>query len=70
MRTTNQRLNIDSLRTFHAVARFRRFKRLQTRSSQRLTVTTQIHKLEELVGQKLFNRNNQGVELTMYGKKL
>ncbi len=71
MRTTNQRLNIDLLRTFHAVARFRSFKEAANhvhRSAS--TVTTQIHKLEELVGQKLFNRNNQGVELTMYGKKL
>ncbi|KJK17087.1 LysR substrate-binding domain-containing protein [Pseudomonas sp. 2(2015)] len=67
----NPRLNIDLLRTFHAVARFKRFKEAAAhvhRSAS--TVTTQIHKLEELVGQRLFARNNQGVELTMYGKKL
>ncbi|WP_438869108.1 LysR family transcriptional regulator [Pseudomonas sp. L1(2025)] len=67
----SKQLNIDLLRTFHAVARFRRFNEAANhvhRSAS--TVTTQIQKLEELVGQRLFSRNNQGVELTMYGKKL
>ncbi|MFC6300954.1 LysR family transcriptional regulator [Pseudomonas sp. CCM 7893] len=67
----SKQLNIDLLRTFHAVARFRRFNEAANhvhRSAS--TVTTQIHKLESLVGQRLFSRNNQGVELTMYGKKL
>ena len=67
----NKQLNIDLLRTFHAVARFRRFNEAANhvhRSAS--TVTTQIHKLEQLVGQRLVSRNNQGVELTMYGKKL
>lgn len=67
----NKQLNIDLLRTFHAVARFRRFNEAANhvhRSAS--TVTTQIHKLEALVGQRLFSRSNQGVELTMYGKKL
>lgn len=67
----NKQLNIDLLRTFHAVARFRRFNEAANhvhRSAS--TVTTQIHKLENLVGQRLFSRNNKGVELTMYGKKL
>lgn len=67
----SKQLNIDLLRTFHAVARFRRFNEAANhvhRSAS--TVTTQIQKLEDLVGQRLFSRSNQGVELTMYGKKL
>lgn len=67
----SKQLNIDLLRTFHAVARFRRFNEAANhvhRSAS--TVTTQIQKLEDLVGQRLFSRSNQGVELTMYGKKI
>ncbi|WP_010176266.1 LysR substrate-binding domain-containing protein [Pseudomonas sp. PAMC 25886] len=67
----SKQLNIDLLRTFHAVARFQRFNEAANhvhRSAS--TVTTQIQKLEDQVGQRLFNRSNQGVELTMYGKKL
>ncbi|MEO8492452.1 LysR substrate-binding domain-containing protein [Pseudomonas sp.] len=66
-----RQLNIDLLRTFHAVARFRRFNEAAEhvhRSAS--TVTTQIQKLEDQIGQKLFSRSNQGVELTVYGKKL
>ena len=62
---------IDLLRTFHAVARFRRFNEAAEhvhRSAS--TVTTQIQKLEDQIGQRLFTRSNQGVELTLYGKKL
>lgn len=66
-----RQLNIELLRTFHAVARFRRFNEAAEhvhRSAS--TVTTQIQKLEDQVGQRLFSRNNQGVELTLYGIKL
>ena len=66
-----KQLNIDLLRTFHAVARFRRFNEAAEyvhRSAS--TVTTQIQKLEDQIGQRLFSRSNQGVELTLYGKKL
>lgn len=66
-----KQLNIDLLRTFHAVARFGRFNEAAEhvhRSAS--TVTTQIQKLEDQVGQRLFSRSNQGVELTLYGKKL
>ncbi|WP_338484959.1 LysR substrate-binding domain-containing protein [Pseudomonas trivialis] len=66
-----KQLNIDLLRTFHAVARFRRFNEAAEhvhRSAS--TVTTQIQKLEDQVGQRLFSRSNQGVELTLYGTKL
>ncbi|EKG37738.1 LysR substrate-binding domain-containing protein [Pseudomonas syringae] len=64
-------LDVDVLRTFHAVARFGRFKDAAgyvNRSPS--AVTTQIQKLEELVGQRLFNRNNQLVELTQFGRRL
>ena len=66
-----KQLNIELLRTFHAVARFRRFNEAAEhvhRSAS--TVTTQIQKLEDQVGQRLFSRSNQGVELTLYGNKL
>ena len=66
-----RQLNIELLRTFHAVARFRRFNEAAEhvhRSAS--TVTTQIQKLEDQVGQRLFSRSNQGVELTLYGTKL
>lgn len=66
-----KQLNIDLLRTFHAVARFRRFNEAAEyvhRSAS--TVTTQIQKLEDQIGQRLFSRSNQSVELTLYGKKL
>ena len=66
-----KQLNIELLRTFHAVARFRRFNEAAEhvhRSAS--TVTTQIQKLEEQIGQRLFSRSNQGVELTLYGQKL
>lgn len=66
-----KQLNIELLRTFHAVARFGRFNEAAEhvhRSAS--TVTTQIQKLENQVGQRLFSRSNQGVELTLYGNKL
>ncbi|WP_338476745.1 LysR family transcriptional regulator [Pseudomonas khavaziana] len=66
-----KQLNIELLRTFHAVARFRRFNEAAEhvhRSAS--TVTTQVQKLEDQVGQRLFSRSNQGVELTLYGQKL
>lgn len=67
----SQRLNIDLLRTFHAVARYQRFKdAAHSVHRSASTVTTQIHKLEALVGRPLFYRNNQGTVLTLYGKKL
>ncbi|MCL2894518.1 LysR substrate-binding domain-containing protein [Brenneria tiliae] len=64
-------LDIDVLRTFHAVARFGRFKDAAAyvhRSAS--AVTTQIQKLEEKVGQQLFVRSNQFVELTQAGRRL
>ncbi|WP_455884507.1 LysR family transcriptional regulator [Pseudomonas spelaei] len=66
-----KQLNIDLLRTFHAVARFGRFNEAADHVHRSASaVTTQIQKLEKQIGQRLFSRNNQGVELTLYGKKL
>jgi DNA-binding transcriptional LysR family regulator len=64
-------LDIDVLRTFQAVARFRRFKDAADyvhRSPS--AVTTQIQKLEAKVGHQLLVRNNQLVELTPAGRQL
>lgn len=63
-------LDIDILRTFHAVARFGRFKDAAVyvhRSAS--AITTQVQKLEEMVGQRLFVRSNQSVELTQAGRQ-
>lgn len=64
-------LDIDVLRTFQAVARLGRFKDAADyvhRSPS--AVTTQIQKLEEKLGQQLFARSNQSVELTPAGRQL
>ena len=64
-------LDINVLRTFQAVARLGRFKEAADyvhRSPS--AVTTQIQKLEEKVGQQLFARSNQSVELTPAGRHL
>jgi DNA-binding transcriptional LysR family regulator len=47
----SKQLNVDLLRTFHAVARFRRFNEAaQHVHRSASTVTTQIQKLEALIG--------------------
>jgi len=64
-------LDIDVLRTFQAVARLGRFKAAADyvhRSPS--AVTTQIQKLEGKIGQQLFTRSNQSVELTPAGRQL
>ncbi|MBF8670395.1 LysR family transcriptional regulator [Pseudomonas putida] len=64
-------LDINVLRTFQAVARLGRFKDAADyvhRSPS--AVTTQIQKLEEQIGQQLFARSNQSVELTPAGRHL
>lgn len=64
-------LDIDVLRTFQAVARLGRFKDAADyvhRSPP--AVTTQIQKLEEKIGRKLFLRSSQSVELTPAGRQL
>jgi DNA-binding transcriptional LysR family regulator len=64
-------LDVDLLRTFHAVAKLGRFKDAAAHVNRSpSSVTAQIQKLEEMVAQRLFTRNNQAVELTQYGHKL
>jgi DNA-binding transcriptional LysR family regulator len=64
-------LSIDVLRTFQAVARFRRFKRAALFLNKSASaVTAQIQKLEESTGKALFFRSNQMIELTKYGVDL
>jgi DNA-binding transcriptional LysR family regulator len=64
-------LDVDVLRTFHAVARLGRFKDAAAYVARSPSaVTAQIQKLEDLVGQQLLSRNNQSVQLTQYGRKL
>ncbi|MFT4191932.1 MAG: LysR family transcriptional regulator [Comamonas sp.] len=64
-------LDIDVLRTFHAVARFGRFKDAATHVHRSPSaVTVQIQKLEDQLGQQLFVRSNQSVELTPPGRRL
>ncbi|AZC31813.1 LysR family transcriptional regulator [Pseudomonas chlororaphis] len=67
----SRKFDIAVLKTFHAVARFGRFKeaaRYVNRSAS--AVTVQIRKLEEQVGYRLFHRNNNVVELTPFGRRL
>lgn len=64
-------LDVDLLRTFHAVAKLGRFKDAAAQVNRSpSSVTAQIQKLEEMVAQRLFTRNNQAVELTQFGHKL
>ena len=64
-----KKLDVNLLRTFHAVARFGRFKTAADHVSRSASaVTAQIQKLEFQLGKKLFIRNNQGVELTRSGR--
>lgn len=64
-------LDVNLLRTFHAVARFGRFKAAAAHVHRSASaVTAQIQKLESELGRTLFIRNNQGVELTRAGRHL
>ena len=55
-------LDVDLLRTFHAVAKLGRFRMRPLMNRSPSSVTAQIQKLEEMVAQRLFTRNNQAVE--------
>ncbi|MGC2039181.1 LysR family transcriptional regulator, partial [Paraburkholderia caledonica] len=64
-------LDIDLLRTFHAVARLGRFRaaaELVNRSPA--AVSVQIQRLEAIAGGRLLERDNQSVTLTALGKRL
>ncbi|NBF05669.1 LysR family transcriptional regulator [Pseudomonas sp. Fl5BN2] len=67
----NRQFDVAVLKTFHAVARFGKFKDAAIYVNRSASaVTVQIHKLEEQVGRRLFNRNNNFVELTPFGRRL
>nr|AFR69329.1 lysR family transcriptional activator SpiR [Pseudomonas sp. Q71576] len=67
----SRQFDVAVLKTFHAVARFGRFKDAAIYVNRSASaVTVQIHKLEEQVGHRLFHRNNNVVELTPFGRKL
>ena len=66
-----QPLDIELLRTFHAIARFRQFRAASLHLNRSPSaVSTHVRRLEELAGRRLFERDNQGVTLTPSGRSL
>lgn len=66
-----QPLDIDLLRTFQAIARFRQFRAASVHLNRSPSaVSTHVRRLEELAGERLFDRDNQGVALTAAGRRL
>ena len=64
-------LDIELLRTFHAVARFRQFRAASLHLNRSPSaVSTHVRRLEDLAGRRLFDRDNQGVALTPAGRSL
>ncbi|ANN70514.1 LysR substrate-binding domain-containing protein [Bordetella bronchialis] len=64
-------LDIDLLRTFHAVARLGRFRAAaELVSKSPAAVSIHIQRLEAIAGGRLFDRDNQAVTLTTLGKLL
>jgi DNA-binding transcriptional LysR family regulator len=64
-------LDIELLRTFHAIARFRQFRAASLHLNRSPSaVSTHVRRLEELAGRRLFDRDNQGVTLTPAGRSL
>ncbi len=64
-------LDIELVRTFHAVARIGKFSAAAAhlhRSPAAVSVHTQ--RLEAVAGGRLLNRDNQSVSLTALGKRL
>lgn len=56
-----QPLDIELLRTFHAIARFRQFRAASLHLNRSPSaVSTHVRRLEELAGRRLFERDNQG----------
>lgn len=63
-------LDIDLLRTFHAVARLGRFKAAAAHLGKSTSaVSVHIQRLEEMAGAQLLERDNQGVVLTLRGRQ-
>ncbi|UEM24855.1 LysR family transcriptional regulator (plasmid) [Skermanella mucosa] len=64
-------LDIELLRTFHAIARFGQFRAASLHLNRSPSaVSTHVRRLEELSGRRLFDRDNQGVTLTPAGRSL
>lgn len=64
-------LDIELLRTFHAVARLGRFRAAAEHVNKSpAAVSLQIQRLEAVAGGRLLERNNQAVTLTVLGKRL
>ncbi|MDO7895931.1 LysR substrate-binding domain-containing protein [Pseudomonas citrulli] len=64
-------LDIDLVRTFHAVARIGKFNAAaQSLHKSPAAVSVHIQRLEAVAGGRLFNRDNQAVSLTALGKRL
>ncbi|WP_338498493.1 LysR substrate-binding domain-containing protein [Pseudomonas sp. WP18] len=64
-------LDIDLVRTFHAVARIGKFNAAaQLLHKSPAAVSVHIQRLEAVAGGRLFNRDNQAVSLTTLGKRL
>ncbi|MEZ2349077.1 LysR substrate-binding domain-containing protein [Caballeronia sp. RCC_10] len=64
-------LDIDLLRTFHAIARFGRFRTAaEFVNRSPAAVSIHIQRLEAIAGGRLLDRDNQSVTLTALGKRL
>lgn len=69
--TTNLALEIDLLRTFHAVARLGRFRAAAEHVHRSpAAVSVHIQRLEAVAGGRLLERDNQSVSLTPLGRRL
>lgn len=63
-------LDIELLRTFHAILRFGRFLAAASHLNRSPSaVSTHVRRLEELAGGRLFERDNQSVRLTPLGQR-
>lgn len=64
-------LDIDLLRTFHAVVRIGKFSAAAEHlHKSAAAVSVHIQRLEAVAGGRLLNRDNQSVSLTVLGKRL
>lgn len=64
-------LDIELLRTFHAVARLNQFRAAASQVNKSpAAVSVHIQRLETIAGGRLFNRDNQSVSLTPLGERL
>ncbi|KAB0548294.1 LysR family transcriptional regulator [Pseudomonas argentinensis] len=67
----NAVLDIELIRTFHAVARSGRFKAAAEQLHKSpAAISVHIQRLETVAGGRLFDRDNQSVALTVLGKRL